>query len=117
VAEALESAPYALLPAALPPGYELAAATADARGAAFLFRRTGAELDGGGIRLFQSAGADLPPPMDPDVLAVRFRGLDGRYSPTRGELEWVERGAYRSLGGGALDLAGLLRVAGSLRPA
>lgn len=117
VAEALESAPYALLPAELPPGYKLAAATADARGATFLFRRVGAELDGGGIRLFQSAGVDLPPPMDPDVLAVRVRGLDGRYSPTRGELEWVERGAYRSLGGGALDLAGLLRVADSLRPA
>jgi hypothetical protein len=117
VAEALEAAPYALLPSELPPGYQLAAATAEGPGVAFLFRRGGAELDGGGIRLFQSAGADLHPPMDPDVLAVRVRGLDGRYSPTRGELEWVEDGAYRSLGGGALDLAGLLRVADSLRPA
>jgi len=115
VAEALESAPYAMRPAELPPGYELAATTTDAGGVAFLFRRSGAELDGGGIRLFQSAGVDLPPPMDPDVLAVRVRGLAGRYSPARGELEWVEDGAYRSLGGGALDLAGLLRVADSLR--
>jgi hypothetical protein len=52
--------------------------------------------------------------MDPDVLAVEVRGILGRYSPVRGELEWVEDGVYRSVGGTALDLAGLLRVAESL---
>jgi hypothetical protein len=31
-------------------------------------------------------------------------------------LEWVEGNVYRSLGGGALDLPGLLSVAGSLEP-
>lgn len=114
VAQALEAAPYALYPADLPTGYRPTAATVDGGGVTFLFRRDGAELDDGGIRLFQSAHADLPPPMDPDVLAVRVRGLDGRYAPVRSELEWAEDGVYRSLGGGALDLAGLLRVAESL---
>jgi hypothetical protein len=116
VAEALDAAPFAMYPADLPLGYGPTAATVEDGGVTFLFRRDGAELDGGGIRLFQSAAADLPPPMDPDVLAVRVRGLDGRYAPARGELEWVEDGVYRSLGGGALDLAGLLRVARSMRP-
>jgi hypothetical protein len=114
VSEALDAAPYAMYPADLPAGYRPTAATDDGGGVTLLFRRDGAELDGGGIRLFQSARADLPPPMDPDVLAVRVRGLNGRYAPARGELEWVEDGVYRSLGGGALDLAGLLRVAESL---
>jgi hypothetical protein len=79
------------------------------------FRRPGTELDGVGIRLHQADGEPLPPPVDPDVLAVRVRGVIGRYSPLRAELEWVEDGVYRSLRGTALDLAGLLQVADSLR--
>jgi hypothetical protein len=114
---ALDAAPYALVPSGLPAEYRLTAASLDRSGVTFHFRRPGAELDGGGIRLFQSAGVELPPPLASDVLAVRVRGLDGRYSPSRAELEWVEEGVYRSLGGGALDLSGLLRVADSLRPA
>jgi hypothetical protein len=114
---ALDAAPYALVPSELPPEYRLTAATLDPSGVTFHYRRPGAELDGGGIRLFQSAGVDLPPPLAAEVIAVRVRGVEGRFSPSRGELEWVESGTYRSLGGGALDLAGLLRVAESLRSA
>jgi len=116
LAEALDAAPFALVPADLPAGYGLAAATLDAAGVTLHFRRPGAELDGGGIRLYQADGIALPPPMDPDVLAVRVRGVDGRYSPTQGELEWIEGGVYRSVGGTALDLNGLLVVAESLEP-
>ena len=115
--EALAAAPYALLPVHLPPEYRLTASTVDASGVTFHFRRPGAELDGGGVRLFQAAGEPLPPPLEAEVVAVRVREVDGRYSPARGELEWVEGGVYRSLGGGALDLEGLLRVAESLEPA
>jgi hypothetical protein len=79
------------------------------------FRRPGTELDGVGIRLHQADGEPLPPPVDPDVLAVRVRGVTGRYSPLRSELEWVEDGVYRSVRATALDLTGLLRVAESLR--
>ncbi|MGH2725298.1 MAG: zf-HC2 domain-containing protein [Actinomycetota bacterium] len=116
--EARSTLPQLLLPARLPDGYRLwtvHVVTAKGRsGVAVFFRRPGSELDGVGIRLFQAAGQALAPPMDPDVLAVRVRGVTGRYSPTRGELEWVEDGVYRSLGGTALDLGGLLAVARSL---
>jgi hypothetical protein len=114
--EALGAAPYALLPAHLPVEYRLTAATIDPSGVTFHFRRPGAELDGGGLQLFQAAGVGLPPPLEAEVVAVRVRGVDGRYSPARGELEWVESGVYRSLRGGGFDLQALLRTAESMGP-
>jgi hypothetical protein len=119
--QAALEAPYLLLPRALPAGFRPWVAQLAREGGrtsvTAYFRRPGTELDGVGIRLHQAPGTPLPPPMDPDVLAVEVRGTIGRYSPVRGELEWVERGVYHSLGGTALDLAGLLRVAASLEPA
>jgi hypothetical protein len=118
VAQAAVEAPYLLMPRALPAGFRPWVAQLIRQGGrtavSVYFRRPGTELGGTGIVLHQSPNTPLPPPLDPDVFAVRVRGTDGRYSPGRGELEWVEDGVYRSLGGGALDLAGLLRVAGSL---
>jgi hypothetical protein len=121
VAEAVAEEPTVLLPSALPSGFRPWVAQIVRQGrrvaVTVYFRRPGTELDGIGIRLHQAPGESLSPPMDPDVLAVEVRGTIGRYSPVRGELEWVERGAYHSLGGTVLDLAGLLRVAESLEPA
>jgi hypothetical protein len=117
LAEAEASAPYLLLPSGLPPGYLVSAVFLEGTGVTVYFRREGAELDGGGIRLYQAEGVAMPPPLEPEVLAVRVRGITGRYSPLRGELEWVENGVYRSLGGTALDLRGLLAVTASLEPA
>jgi hypothetical protein len=111
-------APYLLLPRALPAGFRPWVAQVMRQGprtaVSVYFRRPGTELDGVGIVLHQAPNTPLPPPMDPDVFAVRVRGTLGRYSPVRGELEWVEDGVYRSLGGSALDLAELLGVARSL---
>jgi Putative zinc-finger len=113
--QALARAPYALVPSRLPDGYRLWAAELPAgEGITLHFRRPGVELDGTGIRIHQVAGQTMAPPLDPDVLAVRVRGVTGRYSPARAELEWVEEGVYRSVQGTALDLAGLLAVAESL---
>lgn len=118
VVEALDEVPSLLLPRRLPDGYRLwtihLVEAGGATGATAYFRRPGAELEGVGIVLHQADGHDLPPPMEPDVLAVRVRGVTGRYSPTRGELEWVEEGTYRALRGGGLDLSTLLGVADSL---
>lgn len=115
-----EAAPYLLVPEFLPAEYRLWAIhlvrAEGERGATIYFRRPGAEFDGVGIRLHQSRGTDLPPPMDPDVLAVRVRGEVGRYVPTRSELEWVENGVYRSLTASGFDLEGLLQIAESLAP-
>jgi hypothetical protein len=113
------AASYVMLPRYLPHGYRLGPVhvvrAAGRFGVTMFFRRPGTELDGVGIRLHQADGEPLPPPVDPDVLAVRVRGVIGRYSPLRAEVEWVEGGVYRSLRGTAFDLAGLLRVADSLR--
>ena len=115
---AVAEAPYLLLPRSLPDGFRPWLAQLVREGprtsVTVYYRRPGTELDGIGIRLHQAPGTPLPPPMDPDVLAVEVRGILGRYSPVRGELEWVEDGVYRSVGGTALDLAGLLKVAESL---
>lgn len=121
LAEARSHLPDLLVPGRLPGGYRPwtvhVVRTNEGTGVATFFRRPGAELDGVGIRLFQAAGVELAPPMDPDVVAVRVRGTLGRYSLTRGELEWVEDGTYRSLRAEALDLGGLLAVARSLEVA
>jgi hypothetical protein len=121
LAEAVEAAPYLLLPARLPAEYRIASIAVGNSAVTVHFRRPGAELDGGGIRLHQADGIGLAPPLEPEVLAVEVRGVTGRYSPVRGELEWVEDGVYRSLGGSSmagspLDLEGLLAVARSLEP-
>jgi hypothetical protein len=119
--EAAGAAPFVLLPSTLPQDYRPAAAfvlRAEGRTEVTVyFRRPGAELDGVGIRLHQASGVGLPPPTDPDTLAVRVRGTTGRYSPSRGELEWLEGDIYRSLSGMSLDLGGLLAVSRSLEPA
>jgi hypothetical protein len=119
LARARAAVSYLLLPRYLPPAYRLGPVhvvrIAGRTGVTLFFRRPGTELDGVGIRFHQAAGEPLPPPVDPDVLAVRVRGVTGRYSPLRAELEWVEDGVYRSVRGTALDLTGLLRVAESLR--
>jgi putative zinc finger protein len=106
-----------LVPTPLPSRYRLW--DVDARGAAVTihYLRPGAELDGTGIRLYQSRDTGLPPPLDLEVLGVEVRGISGRYSAERAELEWVEDGVYRSLQASAFDLAGLLRIAASLEPA
>jgi hypothetical protein len=114
VSRAVGSAPYVLLPRRLPAGYRPWTAQVGRDYVTVYFRRAGAELDGIGIRLHQERGVPLPPPVDPEVLAVQVRGVEGRYSPARGELEWVEDGVYRSVGGTALDLPGLLDLARSL---
>ncbi|MGH2663785.1 MAG: hypothetical protein ACRDH8_13485 [Actinomycetota bacterium] len=116
LAEARRKAPFLLLPTSLPAGYRLAAVQPSDGGATVTFRRPDTELDGVGIRLHQSPGDALSPPLEPGVLAVVVRGQTGRYSPERGELEWVEDGIYRSLSGTALDLGGLVAVAESLEP-
>jgi hypothetical protein len=119
LARARSVAPFLLLPTSMPNGYRVGpvhvARMAGRTGVTVFFRRPGTELDGVGIRLHQVEGEPLPPPVDPDVLAVRVRGVVGRFSPVRAELEWVEDGVYRSLRGTALDVAGLLRMAESLR--
>jgi hypothetical protein len=74
---------------------------------------------GAGDRSFQlasSPGATLSPPLDPGALAVEVRGFTGRFSPERGDLEWVEEGRVYSLRSATLGLGELVALAGTLEP-
>lgn len=72
---------------------------------------------GPGNRGFQLtvAGQDrLSPPLEADVRGVRVRGVDGRYSPGRGVLEWVEGEVTITLASTTLTLDELVGIAGLL---
>ncbi len=51
------------------------------------------------------------PPLEADVIGVEVRGLPGRFTPNRGELEWVEAGHVVTLRSSTLGLEELLAVA------
>lgn len=70
-----------------------------------------------GFTLVQSDAPRLTPPTDGDAVGVDVRGVPGRYSPERGQLEWVEGGAARSVSSPTLSLDELLGIATTLEPA
>jgi hypothetical protein len=70
-----------------------------------------------GFLLVQAPGERLTPPLDADASGVRVRRSDGRWSPERGELEWVEAGRTFDLRSATLSLEELLAIAASLEPA
>jgi anti-sigma factor RsiW len=70
-----------------------------------------------GFLLVQAPGDRLAPPLDDDPAGVRVRRADGRWSPARGELEWVEADRVMTLRSATLSLQELLAVAASLEPA
>lgn len=65
-------------------------------------------------RVTQQPGTFLRPPLDPDARTIRVRGVDARFSPALGLLEWIEDGAAFSVGGEFLVLDELLEIAQSL---
>ena len=67
--------------------------------------------------LTQWRSASLVPPTGGDEMGTEVRGTAGRYSPQRGELEWVESGLAVSLRSDTLGLTDLLDVARRLKPA
>ena len=69
-----------------------------------------------GFLLAQAPGDRLTPPLDSGPAGVRVRGADGRWSPGRGELEWVEQGRTISLRSSTLPLEELLAIAATLEP-
>lgn len=69
-----------------------------------------------GFVLTQSTAPDLSPPSDGDSLGVQVRGLPGRYSVERGELEWTEDDMSFSLSSPTLSLPELVALARDLVP-
>ena len=70
-----------------------------------------------GFTLVQSDAPRLTPPADGDAVGVDVRGVPGRYSAERGQLEWVEGGTARSLSSPTVSLDELLAIAAALEPA
>jgi putative zinc finger protein len=110
--EALAAVPGLLRPRGLV-GFAPPAVRVDGRAVTLAYAGPGAR----GFLLVQASGGRLAPPLDAAVGGVRVRGSDGRWSPGRGELEWVEHGRTLALRSATLSLEELLAVAASLEPA
>jgi hypothetical protein len=70
-----------------------------------------------GFVLTESPAATLSPPFEPDVRAVTVRGSPGRFTPSLGELAWIENGLALELRSTSLALGDLLAIAARMRPA
>jgi hypothetical protein len=73
---------------------------------------------GAGNRAFlltEAVDGRLSPPLEANVRGVLVRGIEGRYSPDRGLLEWVEDELTMSLTSTTLTLDELLAIAALLR--
>jgi hypothetical protein len=66
--------------------------------------------------LTQRRGTALPPPAAGDEFGVEVRGVVGRYSPSEGDLAWVEHGVVCTLRSPSLTLGELATVAARLEP-
>lgn len=115
-AEAVERAGFRVLVArGLPAGLRFAAAELttgpSTRAITSYYRRAGIESAGFALRIHQARGEPLPPASGTDQVSVTVRGVTGRWSPVRHELEWIEAGAYRSLRAPWMDLSEVLGIA------
>lgn len=121
LAGAADRLPFVLQqPTRLPAGYAFASAELvrlqDQLSVNVYFQQSDAELGSGPIRLHAEVGRDLPPASAASQSAVEVRGTEGRWTPDRGQLEWVQGGVYYSLDGSGLGLEDLLAVATSMEP-
>lgn len=110
---------FALQPSRLPPGYRMLSATLrripDGDELSIVYSGSQSTPEGAQIRLFQSVRIAQLPPSSEDLVAVNVDGSPGRWSIERGELEWIDRGVYRSIASPSFDLGTMLDIAGSLR--
>ncbi|HEV8622365.1 MAG TPA: zf-HC2 domain-containing protein [Actinomycetota bacterium] len=123
LAQAAAETPFTImLPAseALPAGYSVASAEIvrlhQDTALNVYFQQQDTDLGTGPIRLHEEVATKLPPASSAAQSEVEVRGVIGRWTPDRNQLEWVEQGVYLSLDAGGLSLADLLAVAASLEP-
>jgi len=116
---ALGALSFAESPTHLPPGYRTTSSflVENRRGHRTLsvyYRRAQAEYDGLGIRTTQSPSVRFLPPSFEDLQPVTVDGRSGRWSPERGEVEWMDQGVYRSVRAPSLGRGAAVQVARSL---
>ncbi len=118
VAEALATAGLpASLAERLPEGYVVASAELSRIGSAIegvtlYLRQLDTDAAGEPLILHVERGRGLPPPSSA-AERVRSSGVDGRWTPSRSQLEWVDEDAYHSLQG-ELGLRALVAFANAI---
>jgi hypothetical protein len=103
VGEALATAGIPSLPERLPEGYVVASAELSRIGSAIegvtlYLRQIDTDATGEPLVLHVQRGTGLPPPSSATE-RVRSADVDGRWTPSRSQLEWVDADAYHSLQG------------------
>jgi hypothetical protein len=111
LAEAEAAVPGLLVPVGLA-GYAPPTARIDGDVVTLVFTGPGDRM----FQLIRTSSTVLPPPIEADVLGVRIRGVDGRYGPSSGDLEWVEQGVAHLLRSSSVGLPELVAIAESLEP-
>jgi outer membrane lipoprotein-sorting protein len=81
-------------------------------GATLFFRDT--EAGAAMIRLHVETATELPPASSGVQRRVEVDDAPGRWTPSRGLLEWLDAGVYRSLDASGLALSELLAIAASI---
>jgi hypothetical protein len=108
-----------LLPAQLPAGYDAASAQVEevggSRGLSVFYQQRSSDLAGGSLRIHEEEASALPPASSARQSMVQVRGVRGRFTPDRDELEWIENGVYVAIDGPGLELRELLSIAAELR--
>ena len=107
-------------PTYLPDGYRPSAALAttldeDGRSVTTYYRRPEAEYGGDGIRITQSPSIKVLAPSGEVADVLALNGVEARWFPERGQLEWIDGHVYRSVTVPTGDLSTALLVARSLR--
>jgi hypothetical protein len=122
VAEGLTAAGLpASLARNLPDGYIVASAERSTVGSALQgvtlhIRQIDTDAAGEPLTLHVERDTGLPLPSSSEQGLISFAGLQARWTPTRSELEWVDRGVYHSLQG-VMDLRSLIEIAGAIATA
>ena len=95
-----------------PEGYVVASAELSKVGSAIegvtlYLRQPDMDAAGEPLSLHIERDTGLPPPSSSAQSRIRFAGVEGRWTPNRSQLEWLDRGAYHSLSIVASDRPGL----------
>ena len=109
------------LPQELPGDYVLASVERTVVGGvdsvALELRQRDSDLGAGPIRIHLEAAGVLPASVATDHETVRIGGLDARWTPSQGRLEWIAGGVYRSIDGPDAGREILAAIASSVEAA
>jgi hypothetical protein len=99
----------------LPGGYIVASAErsmvgSEPAGVTLHLRQIDTDAAGEPLTVHVERDTGMPLPSSSEQGLISFAGLEGRWTPSRSELEWVDRGVYHSLQG-SVDLRSLIEIA------